>query len=361
MLTTHTRSSELGMDTHTDKVFNSFNMERSPAGSSGGAGSIACSGVVIDGVRHDVIATASDFGGSIRWPSAVHGLFGIKPTERVIYGGNNDAFGLSVHGVIARTPGLTAYGLDLLPKYQRQNMHFGSKERYPHGSIIASMLSLDPSIQDTHDDNKEAMGLATEKLQDDGFEVHEYESPLADRIEEIKETYAIIAAASSMNSILGWEAQGVRFDHKKGDIGKQTRILADFGAIYGDDLPQVLVVRENMKNDLNRWMIRNAVGAIMTPTLVEQPHPTASDMHVVSKFDLAALGVAVRMPRLVKKLRILETAARKDTPDAAYANYMGNPAATYNQLYTGVGVQLLGRKHSDDQLISTANILHSRQ
>ena len=56
-----------------DPCRNPWNTERTPGGSSGGAGAALASGMC-------PIATATDGGGSIRNPSSFCGLFGIKPT-----------------------------------------------------------------------------------------------------------------------------------------------------------------------------------------------------------------------------------------------------------------------------------------
>jgi len=52
---------------------NPYNLERSPAGSSGGTGAAIAA-------NFGVIGTGSDTGGSIRGPAAANGLVGIKPT-----------------------------------------------------------------------------------------------------------------------------------------------------------------------------------------------------------------------------------------------------------------------------------------
>jgi Asp-tRNA(Asn)/Glu-tRNA(Gln) amidotransferase A subunit family amidase len=56
---------------------NPWNLERTPGGSSGGAGAALAAGLA-------AIATATDGGGSIRIPAAYCGLFGLKPTNGVI-------------------------------------------------------------------------------------------------------------------------------------------------------------------------------------------------------------------------------------------------------------------------------------
>jgi aspartyl-tRNA(Asn)/glutamyl-tRNA(Gln) amidotransferase subunit A len=56
---------------------NPWNLERTPGGSSGGSSAAIASGMV-------PLATASDWGGSIRIPACYTGAFGLKPTQGLI-------------------------------------------------------------------------------------------------------------------------------------------------------------------------------------------------------------------------------------------------------------------------------------
>ena len=74
-----TNTPEFGMSGTTenrlgDACRNPWNTERTPGGSSGGAGAAVAAGLC-------TIATGSDGGGSIRIPSSFCGIFGIKPTQ----------------------------------------------------------------------------------------------------------------------------------------------------------------------------------------------------------------------------------------------------------------------------------------
>jgi aspartyl-tRNA(Asn)/glutamyl-tRNA(Gln) amidotransferase subunit A len=108
-----TNTPELGWKGDTENgVFgatrNPWNLAHSPGGSSGGSAAALASGMV-------PLATGSDGGGSIRIPSALCGLSGVKPSlGRVPAGGPNapDWMHLSTSGPMARRVADIALALD---------------------------------------------------------------------------------------------------------------------------------------------------------------------------------------------------------------------------------------------------------
>jgi amidase len=86
-----------------------WDLTRSAGGSSGGAAAAVAAGLA-------PAAQGSDGGGSIRIPSSVCGLFGIKPTRGRVSGGPlmPDLTGLAVDGPIARTVADAALLLDVM-------------------------------------------------------------------------------------------------------------------------------------------------------------------------------------------------------------------------------------------------------
>ena len=107
-----TASPELGTISYTESkahgvTRNPWNPERTPGGSSGGAGAAVASGMA-------PIAHGSDGGGSIRIPASCCGLVGLKPSRSRVVSYANWLEGLTVNGVLTRTVADTAAVLDVI-------------------------------------------------------------------------------------------------------------------------------------------------------------------------------------------------------------------------------------------------------
>jgi amidase len=113
-----TNTPELGLMTTTEPhaygpTHNPWDTTRSPGGSSGGSAAAVASGMV-------PLAHAGDGGGSIRIPSSMCGLFGLKPSRgRVSHGpGESDPWGgFVMRHVVARSVRDSAAVLDTLEGY----------------------------------------------------------------------------------------------------------------------------------------------------------------------------------------------------------------------------------------------------
>ena len=105
---------ELGSSCATEPLLygptrNPWNLERTPGGSSGGAAAAIAAGIV-------PIAHANDAGGSIRWPAACCGLFGLKPSRNLNPHGPDEALavnGLAAEHVLTRSVRDSAAMLDV--------------------------------------------------------------------------------------------------------------------------------------------------------------------------------------------------------------------------------------------------------
>jgi amidase len=89
---------------------NPWDPDRTPGGSSSGAGAAVAAGMA-------PIAHAADGGGSIRIPASCNGLVGLKPTRGLVTNVTVDLEGLATNGVLTRSVADTAAALDVLARH----------------------------------------------------------------------------------------------------------------------------------------------------------------------------------------------------------------------------------------------------
>src|ERR1019366_1411180 len=112
-----TNAPELGIPPVTESrlygpAHNSWDLERTPGGSSGGAAAAVAAGIV-------PVAHGNDGGGSLRIPAAGCGLVGLKPARgRISSAPDLGDSSLGIDGVLTRTVADTAALLDVLAGYE---------------------------------------------------------------------------------------------------------------------------------------------------------------------------------------------------------------------------------------------------
>src|SRR6266700_1649127 len=118
-----------------------WDLSRSAGGSSGGAAAAVAAGLA-------PAAQGSDGGGSIRIPSSVCGLFGIKPSRGRISRGPlmPDLAGLATDGPLARTVADAALLLDAMTGNHPGDMY--TQPPLPPGQTCASHAGRDPGSPD---------------------------------------------------------------------------------------------------------------------------------------------------------------------------------------------------------------------
>lgn len=89
---------------------NPWDPDRTPGGSSSGAGAAVAAGMA-------PIAHAEDGGGSIRIPASCTGLVGLKPTRGLVTNAVVEVEGLGTGGVLTRSVADTAAALDVLARH----------------------------------------------------------------------------------------------------------------------------------------------------------------------------------------------------------------------------------------------------
>lgn len=105
--------------------------ERTPGGSSSGAGVAVAAGMA-------PIAHAADGGGSIRIPASCNGLVGLKPTRGRVTNTVVDSEGLAAEGVLTRTVADTAAALDVLARHDPAAWWSPPPPRVPFARVLAT-------------------------------------------------------------------------------------------------------------------------------------------------------------------------------------------------------------------------------
>lgn len=110
-----TTTSEFGTVSFTESEAlgisrNPWDPDRTPGGSSSGAGAAVAAGMA-------PIAHAADGGGSIRVPASCAGLVGLKPTRGLVTNATVGSEGLATNGVLTRSVGDAAAALDVLARH----------------------------------------------------------------------------------------------------------------------------------------------------------------------------------------------------------------------------------------------------
>ncbi|MBY8878589.1 amidase [Actinacidiphila acidipaludis] len=200
-----TNTPEFGLPAYTENQVapparTPWDLERSAGGSSGGAGAAVAAGLA-------PLAQGSDGGGSIRIPSSVCGLFGIKPSRGRVSSGpvQHDVSGLSTAGPIARTVADAAALLDVLagpmpgspygaPSLPPGETFAAYAEREPGPlKVVALPEPPVPGVR-LHPDCRAAHDGAAALLRDLGHQVDELALPVDDSVRDAFSTvWAVMA------------------------------------------------------------------------------------------------------------------------------------------------------------------------
>jgi amidase len=114
---------------------NPWDPDRTPGGSSSGAGAAVAAGMA-------PIAHAADGGGSIRIPASCNGLVGLKPTRGLVTNVTVDLEGLVTNGVLTRSVADTAAAIDVLARHDPAAWWSPPD---PRGSLASAMAVASPT------------------------------------------------------------------------------------------------------------------------------------------------------------------------------------------------------------------------
>ncbi|TDD84995.1 amidase [Actinomadura darangshiensis] len=301
---------------------------RSAGGSSGGAAAAVASGLA-------PVAQGSDGGGSIRIPSSVCGLFGIKPTRGRISQGPvvPDLFGLSTNGPIARTVRDAALMLDVMSGHMPGDLYrapraegpfLGFVDRPPGRLRIAR--SLQPPVPDVevHPDCVAAYEDATALLEELGHEIVELPQVLGpDLVPHFATLWGVMATMTPVPE----ESEHL--------LQPLTRHLREYG--NRTSAPQLFQAHAALQGALRAaFPVMDEFDAILSPTLAMPPVPVGyfHDREPADNFR----------------------AQTHFTPFCAMYNITGQPAVNvplhWNEDGLPIGVMLAGRLGGEGTLIS---------
>jgi amidase len=330
-----TATPEFGLPCYTETAIGPpartpWDLSRSAGGSSGGAGAAVAAGLA-------PAAQGSDGGGSIRIPSSVCGLFGIKPTRGRISSAPlvPDLFGLGIDGPLTRTVADAALLLDVMTGNQDGDMY--TLPPLPAGESFLGHVSRDPGRlrigrtlvhavegAEVHPDCVAAYEHASALLASLGHEVVDMEPPFTPEVVPAFETlwYAMATLAP--------------VDPDKADrLLPLTRYLRERGNEVR--APELILAQAYLQFTVRAaWKIINDYDAVLTPTLAQPPAP-------VGYFD---------------EVTPAENFERQKgfTPFTAVYNVTGQPAVNLPLYWTGaglpIGVMLAGPMGGEGLLIS---------
>ena len=335
VITGKTATPEFGLPCYTETVIGPpartpWDLTRSAGGSSGGAAAAVAA-------RLAPAAQGSDGGGSIRIPSSVCGLFGIKPSRGRVSEGPivPDLFGLATGGPIARTVADAALLLDVMSGNHPGDMYtvpplpdgetfLGCARRAPGRLRIGRTLTPVVEGAVVHPDCVAAYEEASALLSELGHDVADVTLPIGPDVVPYFETlwYTLATLAP--------------IDPAREDrLLPFTRYMRERGlAISAGELIFAQAYLQAVLRPALAAM--NAYDAILTPTLASPPVPAGYFTEV---------GPAENFER-----------QKRFTPFTAVYNLSGQPAVNlplhWNADGLPIGVMLAGRIGAEDTLIS---------
>ena len=305
-----------------------WDLDRSAGGSSGGAAAAVAAGLV-------PFAQGSDGGGSIRIPSSVCGLFGLKPSRGRVSSGpiGGDVTGLSGNGPIARSVADAAALLDAMAGPMPGDPHWAPPPAHTFlaaASRAPGRLSIgrwaEPPVPGAslHPDCRAAWESASDLLSSLGHEVTDIPPPFGP---ELIELFEVVWSVS---------ATGVPVDPaREGELRPLTRWLRERGRGYS--APAFMAALIGLQQVARAAVTATeAYDAVLVPTLAQPPAPVGglrNDADPAADFE----------------------AQKRFTPYTAVYNMTGQPAVTVPLCWVEglpIGVMLAGRPADEATLLS---------
>ena len=335
VITGKTSTPEFGLPCYTETRIGPpartpWDLSRSAGGSSGGAAAAVAAGLA-------PAAQGSDGGGSIRIPSSVCGLFGIKPSRGRVSKGplEPDLAGFSVNGPIARTVADAALLLDVMSGNFPGDMY--TQPPLPPGESFLGYASRPPG--------RLRIGRTLQNTID-GADVH-------------PDCVAAYEEASTLLASLGHEVEDIALPLGP-DIVPFFEVLWYAYATLTPVTPE----QEELLLPLTRYLRERGL-AVTTPELLFAQgylqFVTRIAVAALSTYDAVLSPTLALPPRAVGYFDEVEPAEnferqKRFAPFAAVYNVTGQPAVNVPLHWTAeglpIGVMLAGRMGDEGTLIS---------
>jgi amidase len=337
VFTGKTNTPEMGLPCYTESdvappARSPWDLDLSAGGSSGGAAAAVAAGLA-------PIAHGSDGGGSIRIPSAVTGLVGIKPSRgRISNGPLRDAVGdISTNGPLARTVADAAALLDAMagpfpgdpvsaPPPTRGTF-LDAASRDPGTLRIGYYLAPPLANVDVHPDIAAALDATVAAIEGLGHQVEEVAPPFDDALLPVFTTLWVSLAL--LTPIAADDEHRLR---------PLTRYLRELGrGVSGNELATAVSI---LRLTSRAAMTATAhLDAVVVPTLADLP-ARVGQLH---NDDDPAADFAAQVAY---------------SPYCAGYNISGQPAINvpmnWNAQGLPLGIQLVGRMYDEETIISLA-------
>src|SRR3954469_16307421 len=346
-----TNTPELGLVPTTEPLAhgatsNPWSVNHTPGGSSGGSAAAVAAGLV-------PAAHASDGGGSIRIPSSMCGLVGLKVSRgRISLGPDRDETSLSVNHVVTRSVRDCAAILDATAGPAPGDLVVAPPPVRPYrdevgvspGTLRIGMLAHNPAGQ-LHADCEQAVRSAADLLESLGHRVEEDHPAILDDTT----ISAQFGARWCVNAKLGLVAAGELIGRPltADDVEPATWMMASVGeTISGVDFALALAGANRLARGLGAWW-NDGWDILLTPTL-GQPPPRLGELTATAEDPMRATALTAAL-----------------VPFTTYYNVSGQPAISlplhWNDHGLPIGVQLVAAYGREDLLIRLAAQLEQAQ
>ncbi|HEY1626623.1 MAG TPA: amidase [Streptosporangiaceae bacterium] len=308
-----------------------WDLTRSAGGSSGGAAAAVAAGMA-------PAAQGSDGGGSIRIPSSVCGLFGIKATRGRVSGGPlmPDLAGLGIDGPIARTVADAALLLDVMS-----------------GNYPGDMYTLPPADKPfleyaTNPGTKKLRIGRTLQNAVEGAEVH-------------PDVQAAYEDASQLLASLGHEVEDIAMPFGPDTVPFFETLWYSYATLAPLAPDQVELLRPLTRYLRERGLATGAADLIFAQAYLQLI--TRGGLAALNQYDAVLTPTLAQLPAKVGYFEEVEPSEnferqKRFTPYTALYNVSGQPAVNvplhWNSDGLPIGVMLAGRMGGEGTLISAS-------